>query len=147
MVLSGNMINWTTLDAQITPHFNVKDALYLHEWNRLATLDDGVIFQRIITLCQKLEAVREILGCPMIIHSMFRSVGYNRDQNINPVNDVHTLSLAVDFDCGQILTIEQIKNKLRPQLETLGIRMEKGTTTWVHIDIRLPGPSGREFTA
>jgi hypothetical protein len=76
---------------------------------------------------------------------MFRSQAYNEDQKILPSDDVHSQSVAVDFDCEPVMTIEQVKNALRPLLESLDIRMEKGTTTWIHIDMRAPGPSGREF--
>jgi hypothetical protein len=142
------MIDWTNETCQVTMHFTVKDCLYLHEWSRLADIDtDGVLLHRLVALCQKLEEIRDILGCPMNVHSMFRSVQYNKDQNLHPTLDVHSMSIACDFDCEPIMTITQVKNKLRPSLEALDIRMERDTSTWVHVDIREPGPSGREFIA
>jgi len=79
---------------------------------------------------------------------MFRSPQYNIEQKILlPTGmDVHAMNLACDFDASPNLTIQQVKDILEPQLETLGIRMERGTTTWVHVDLRQPGPSGRYFT-
>lgn len=119
----------------------------MHAWERLAGIEtDSVNPYRILALCEKLERVRALLDAPIRVHSMFRSIEYNKDQNINPVNDVHTQCLAVDFDCFPHLKIEQIKDRLRPLLDKLEIRMERGTPTWVHIDLKLPGPSGREFT-
>lgn len=141
------MIDWTKPKAQVTPHFSVDDCLTLHNWNRLATKDDGADFDKLQTLCQKLEEVRALLGCPMNVHCMFRSPKYNQEQHIlMPTGmDVHAMNLACDFDCGKNLTIQQIKDKLQPNLDKLGIRMEFGTTTWVHVDLRKPGPSGRYF--
>lgn len=142
------MINWNDETCQVTSHFTVRDCLYLHAWKRLSNIDtEGVLVQRLIALCQCLEAIRDILQCPMNVHSMFRSEAYNISQNIMPSQDVHSQSLACDFDCLPVYTVEEVKNILRPRLESLGIRMERGTTTWIHIDMRLPGPSGREFTA
>jgi hypothetical protein len=141
------MIDWNDETCQVTEHFTVKDCLYLHAWSRLADIDtEGVLLHRIVALCQKLEEIRDILKCPMNVHSMFRSILYNADQKIRPSNDVHSDSIACDFDCEPVMSVEQVKNMLRPMLESLDIRMEKHTTSWVHIDMRVPGPSGREFT-
>jgi len=141
------MINWTNKNDKITPHFTVKDALMLRSWGRLATEADGADFNKLITLCQKLEEIRSILGCPMNVHSMFRSAKYNLAHNIFPPTgmDVHAMSLACDFDCNGHLTIQEVKDKLLPLLDQLKIRMEYGTTTWVHVDLRSVGPSGRYF--
>jgi len=140
------MIDWTDAQCMVSDYFKVGEALILHNWNRLATEDDGVNFDQIEALCQKLDQVRELLGCPMNVHCMFRSQDYNTSQNINPAADVHSMSIACDFDCNPNMSIDDIKNALEPQLASLGIRMEKGTTTWVHVDLRAPGPSGRYFT-
>jgi Peptidase M15 len=142
------MPDWTNPQDQITPHFSISDALMLHEWNRLATEADGADFDKLTVLCQKLEQVRAILGCPLNIHCMFRSTAYNLAQGILPPTglDVHALNEACDFDAGNNLSIQQVKDALEPQLEQLGIRMEKGTTSWIHVDLRTPGPSGRYFT-
>lgn len=142
------MVDWSDEKCPITEHFTVKDALFLHAWGKLACIDkDGVLLHRIVTLCQKLEQIRTLLNdTPMNVHSMFRSIAYNRDQNINPVNDVHSQSVAADFDCLPRYSIEQVKERLRPSLVKLNIRMERNTPTWVHVDTRIPGPSGREFS-
>lgn len=143
-------VEWDKENSQITPHFTVKEALTLHSWGRLATVADGVTEEvkvNIYRLCQKLEEVRDILGCGMNVHCIFRSIEYNTEVLHSLPHDVHALGMAIDFDCAPNLTIEQIKNKLEPELERLGLRMEKGTLTWVHLDIHVPGVSGRYFTA
>lgn len=138
-------IDWTNPKAKVSDHFTVNDCLILHNWNRLAKEDDGADFNALSSLCQVMEKVRVLLGCPINVHCMFRSQKYNQEQGIKPA-DVHSMNLACDFDCSPTLTIQQVKDILEPNLESLGIRMEKGTTSWVHIDTRAPGPSGRYFT-
>ena len=142
------MINWADPTCQVTEHFTVSDCLTLHAWNRLATAEDGADFNKLIALCQKLEQVRSALNCPMNIHCIFRSTAYNLEQNILPPtgNDVHAQCLAADFDCGSILTIQEVKDILEPLLDQLSIRMERNTTNWIHVDLKTPGPSGRYFT-
>jgi Peptidase M15 len=143
------MINWKDEACQVTPHFSVKDCLYLHEWKRLASIEtDQVYTHRLVALCEKMELIRAMLGdTPINVHSMFRSEDYNVALGILPHQDVHSESLACDFDALPILGVEDVKQRLRPHLAALGIRMEKGTLGWVHIDMKEIGPSGREFTA
>jgi hypothetical protein len=140
-------VDWTNGKSQVTEHFNVNDCLMLHSWNRLATEADGADFDKLTALCNKMEEVRAILGVPINVHCMLRSVAYNQAQGIQPNADVHSFSVACDFDCNKSLTIQEVKDKLEPLLDQLQVRMEKGTTTWVHIDLHGVGPSGRYFTA
>jgi uncharacterized protein YcbK (DUF882 family) len=126
------MINWKDPEDQITDHFKVKDALMLRHWGRLATEQDGADFNKLLHLFQIMEQVRGYLGCPINVHCGFRSVEYNKSQGIKPA-DVHSMNLAVDFDTSPHMTIEETKAKLEPVLESMGLRMEKGTTTWVHL--------------
>lgn len=148
--MDSNGIDWTDATHHITPHFTVGDAITLHSWNRLATEDDGLDDDgktKLIALCEMMEKVRTHLGCPINVHCMFRSQEYNKEVVKAIPDDVHAQFLACDFDCSPALTIEEVKEKMEPVLEDLGIRMEKSTPTWVHLDLREPGPSGRYFTA
>lgn len=138
-------INWSDPDCLITPHFSVNEALTLHNWNRLATKEDGFVPQDIVETCQMMEKIRDFLDCPIMVHCMFRSNAYNQEIGA-PEYDVHSLSMACDFDCSPKLSCDEVKQLLLPKLEEFDIRMENGTTDWVHCDYRLPGPSGRYFT-
>lgn len=144
------ILDWTNPKCHVTEHFTVEDACMLHSWNRLATEKDGfddAMKAKLIVVCQKMEEVRAALGCPIKVHCMFRSQEYNRDVVKAKPDDVHAQGLAADFDCSPALTIDQIKEKMEPLLATMNIRMEFGTTTWIHLDLRAPGPSGRYFHA
>ena len=139
-------IDWTNGSCHVTPHFTVNDCLMQHSWNRLATAEDGADFDKLTALCGVMEQVRAALKCPINVHCMFRAVAYNEAQNIKPAADVHSMCLACDFDANEALTIQEVQETLEPLLDQLNIRMEKGTTTWVHVDTRAVGPSGRYFT-
>lgn len=138
------MIDWNDPKSNITDHFTVGELCMLHAWGRLATEADGIDKNKIIQLAQKAEDVRGFLGSPMSVHCGFRSVPYNKSQGIL-ANDVHSKSIALDFDCLPHLSDAEVQNRLLPMLEALGIRMEQNTSGWTHIDLHSPGPSGRHF--
>jgi hypothetical protein len=131
------VIDWTSPDCKVTEHFTVADACMLHSWNRLAIETDGcndAMKAKLIILCSKMEEIRTFLGCPINVHCMFRSQQYNQEVVKAIPNDVHAQGLACDFDSNGSMTIDEVHAKLEPVLEQLGIRMEKNTATWVHID-------------
>jgi hypothetical protein len=134
-----NTLDWSNPECMVSKYFSVNNCLLLHSWNRLATTEDGYDPNQLIALCVKLDQVREILGVPMNVHCMFRSKEYNIEQKIllPTGNDVHAMSLAVDFDAGPSLTTDEVKAKLLPMLEELGIRMENNgaRSSWIHVDI------------
>jgi hypothetical protein len=107
----------------------------LHQWNRLATPVDGMDIIKLTALCEKMENIRILLDIPINVHCMFRSHDYNKQIGAPP-NDVHSMNLACDFDCLPKMTCDEVKAKLLPQLEQLGIRMENNGVgaSWVHID-------------
>ena len=143
-------IDWTDGKSMVSKHFSVKEAITLHSWDRLANEADGLTEEvklQIVKLCKIMDEVRDAIGVPMSVHCIFRSVQYNREVLKSLPNDVHAKGEAIDFDCNSKLTIEQTKEKIRPLMEKLEIRMEGGTATWIHLDTRAVGPSGREFKA
>lgn len=131
------MIDWTNGSCQVTEHFNVNDCLMLHADKRLATEADGADLDKLVVLCNTMEQVRSILGCPMNVHCCFRSVAYNQSQGIKPIVDIHSMSLGCDFDANETMSTDDVKARLMPELENLGIRMENNGVgaSWVHIDL------------
>jgi hypothetical protein len=143
-------IDWTKASTMLSDHFSVGEMIALHSWNRLATEEDGLtddVKANLLKLCEIMEKIRMILGCGINVHCGFRSVKYNQEVLKSIPHDVHAAGMAIDFDCNQTMTIEQAKEKIRPHLEELNIRLEGGTTTWIHLDFHAVGPSGREFKA
>jgi hypothetical protein len=142
-------IDWISPDSKVTEHFTVADACMLHGWNRLANETDGftdLMKNNMITLCQKMEEIRAFLNCPMTVHCMFRSQQYNQEVVHAIPNDVHAQGLAIDFDCNATMTIDEVHAKLEPVLEQFGLRMERNTPTWVHLDLH-PVGNARYFLA
>lgn len=142
-------IDWTNSTSSITEHFTVGDAITLHAWNRLANEQDGLTDDgknKLIALCQKMEKIREFLDSPINVHCMFRSQEYNSKVVGAIPNDVHALFLAIDFDSNGHYTIDELHAKLEPVLEQYGLRMERNTPTWVHLDLH-PVVHQRYFTA
>lgn len=130
-------IDWNNPKCPITQHFTVEDACMLHSWNRLANESDGLDDQmkaKLVILCKKMEEIRAFLGCSMNVHCIFRSQQYNKEVvKANP-NDPHSRGMAIDFDANQTMTIDELHAKLEPVLEQYGLRMERNTPTWCHLD-------------
>jgi len=144
-----SQIDWTDSMCQITPRFTVGDACTLHAWNRLATEDDGLTTQvkaNLVALCQKMEEITDFLGCSMNIHCMFRSQAYNQQVVKTIPADVHSFGMAIDFDCNDTISIDELHAKLEPVLEQYNIRMERNTATWCHLDTH-PVVNARYFLA
>jgi len=146
------MIDWSDPNSMVSKYFSVREMLWLPKWNRLASeqnpddhLTDSVK-SNLVALCEIMDEVREYLGTPLSVHSGFRPPAYSVLVG-GFATDVHTRGLAIDFDPNPELTIQDAKDLLEPCLEHLGIRMERGTKTWIHLDTHPPGPSGRYFTA
>ncbi len=148
-LIPSTAIDWSNPDYSITAHFSVKDALTLHAWNRLANESDGLtdeVKANIVSVCNKMEEIRSVLGCAITVHCIYRSPDYNAQVVKAIPHDVHSMGMAVDFDCNGHHTIDEIHTILEPLLEKLGIRMEQKTPTWVHIDIH-PVGHARYFLA
>lgn len=134
-----NDIDWTDASIQITPHFSVKDALYLPTWSRLANESDGLndeIKENIIALFNKMETVREYFGNnPINVHVTYRPPAYNKLIG-GAANSNHMQGLAMDFDiagisCDDVRT-KIVDNKL---LDLWDMRCEnKPGSNWIHLD-------------
>lgn len=160
------MIDWTNGADKVSRYFKVREAIFLKRFNRLANDTDGLNADAkasIIEIFDLMDQVRDLLGVPIIVHDAFRSAEYNMRIN-GAANSYHKARIvmidgrrhfvgAVDFHPEYSgLTIAQscdkAKNILRPELERLGLRMEKNGigALWIHLD-NGPVPAGghREF--
>lgn len=139
-------IDWTNPACAVSDHFSVKDCIWLGHLGRLANELDGLdsrLKERLIETCEMAENIRSVLDRPLRVTSMYRPPEYSVSVG-GSEHDVHTRGIAIDFyPIG--MEIAEAKKILRPHLASLGIRMERGTDVWIHIDSHEPGPSGREF--
>lgn len=155
------MINWSNTLDKISRYFQVHEGLFLPRWNRLANESDGLTEDSktgLMSLFQKLDQVRDLLGVPIIVHCGFRPPKYNL-LVCGAENSAHIARMilvdgkkyyiaAVDFHplfSGLEIGAQCDKGKkmIESELESLGLRMEQNGegAPWIHLDSR-PVPSG-----
>lgn len=133
-------IDWTIPACSVTPHFTVKDLIWLPQWGRLATENDGLNDEIKANLCKlalAMESIRAFLGgVPIISHVAFRPVAYNTLVRGAP-NSSHIKGLAMDWhahglDCDAVRKAI-IEGKV---LDALDLYMEHlDGANWVHINL------------
>jgi hypothetical protein len=151
-----NSIDWTNMNAQITEHFTVGEALYLPTFKIYHKPGDEEK-ANIVNLFTQLELVRTSLGDhPINILCCIRPVAVNCDnpafwgRNYNQLvggalGSAHIVGMAADFTVSTI-TCDEVRSLVVPELNDLQMRCEnKPGSGWVHLDIRDPGPSGKRF--
>ena len=143
-------IDWTNPAEKITPHFTVKDALWLPTWGRLANESDGLddtIKANLIQTCEIMERIRVILGVPINVNCMYRPKNYNAIIPGAAAHSAHVEGLACDYEANLgmgdlVANCNEARKILLPCLEQFQIRMEnKPDGNWVHNDLR-PVPAG-----
>ena len=160
-------IDWNDVDAHITPHFTVGEALLLPRWNSYhnPTYTEKANIQ---IMAGKMEEVRALVNAPIQVHCWIRPANAdlshpaNKDEmlrtryhmaNYNAfvggaINSQHLVGKAVDFHVvgyeGQA-GCREIRLELLPHLEHLGLRMEDKEGGWVHLDNGPVGANGRRF--
>lgn len=163
--MDWKQINWSDPAAKISPHFNVKDAIWLKELGRLATeadgLDDAVKEKIVQFFNDRVEPVRELLGIPMFSKSCFRPEFYNKQIGGAKLS-CHRFMLqadgkrygALDFWCDADgdgdkdgADCDELKKRLMPNLEDLEVRMEDNGwgARWIHVDDKPVPPNGQRF--
>ena len=126
------------------PNIKWKEILYLPQLTLYAHPHTAQIIANLISVCQRAQQVREILGNePLTFTSGFRPTYYNRLIKGAKYSG-HITGEALDFK-HKTKTAQQCRNILEPHLKELRIRMEKHKGTWTHIDTKAPGRTGRYF--
>jgi uncharacterized protein YcbK (DUF882 family) len=125
---------------QISKNFTWTEALWLPQWGRMARdtdgLDDIVKYNLKRVYLNIMQPLRDLIGQPIVVHCSYRPRAYNAAIGGAP-NSAHIEGKAVDWsvpgrDC------EEIRQLIIPECSRLGFRVEAGTPTWIHIDIRRP---------
>lgn len=159
-VYKWNEINWNDPNAKIAKYFTVKDAIFLRDWNRMATSADGLndtVKKNLVEAFRKMDLIREYLAVPVFIKSAYRPSAYNIAIG-GAQFSAHMCDkdyAAVDFWCDKDGDGDKdgddcdlIKDRIRPKLLEWNIRMEingKGAR-WVHVDTKpVPSTGHREF--
>jgi uncharacterized protein YcbK (DUF882 family) len=133
----------------ISKHFTWKEALYLPQWSREATDEDGLTAihrANLVVLFSKMDQIRDHFKKSIIVHVAYRPSKYN-EQVKGAKKSAHLEGMAVDFHVSGLdsddVRKEIIDHKL---LESLGLRMENlPNTNWVHIDTRAVPEGGNRY--
>lgn len=140
-------MNWSDPNAKIANNFTMKEALWLPQWNRMATEKDGLGPQQkanLIAVFKVMDTIRSILNKPITVHVAYRSYSYNKLIG-GAARSSHVEGMAVDFSVKG-MSCDAVRAILVPRLEELQIRCEDlPGSNWVHIDIRQVGVGGRRF--
>lgn len=123
-------------DAMITTHFS---------WNEVFKNEKGDcpciwIFYNLLKVFREIEKLRILLKLPIIINRAYSSVQHNKDAGSVAELSCHILGLAIDFYVTG-MTVDQVINILLSRKD-IKVRIEKGTKTYIHIDVGNPYTAG-----
>jgi zinc D-Ala-D-Ala carboxypeptidase len=132
-----NLIDWTNPTDKVSNHFSVHECLWLPTWNRMANESDGLddnVKTNLITLCSKLDQLRDVLNKSINVHVTLRPEAYNQLIGGAP-NSAHKYGKACDFDV-EGMNCDDVRQYILDNkvLEILNLRMEqKPGSNWVHL--------------
>jgi hypothetical protein len=148
-------IDWTNPKSKISKYFTVGEATYLPS-RKIYHIPSLSEIDNITKIAIIMDKIRELLGKPIKVHvwirpskvncpsSPFNGEDYNAKVKGAP-KSTHITGEAVDWSCPG-MSCDDVRTKLISCLDELGVRMEDlPGSSWVHIDIRKPGPSGHRF--
>lgn len=132
------------LDSLIpgSKYFRWREILWCPKWS-IHVYPTPEQHGNLIHLAQKMDEIRDLFKKPIQVSSGLRPSVYNELIGGSKASQ-HCLGKACDFSIFT-MSIDEIHAVLEPRLEPLGIRMEKGTSTWVHIDIANVMPGGSRY--
>lgn len=81
------------------------------------------------------QKARTAIGKPFIIHCWYRCVKHNKKAGSTARLSPHILGRAIDFHVDG-MSIEELRKKVSSL--NLPLRVEEGTTTYVHVDVGNP---------
>lgn len=86
---------------QLSAHFTLDEMIVSQTAARLAisNVPPPDILERLAATAQQMERVRDLLGCPVIVSSGYRSPALNAATPGSSKTSAHCLGYAVDFIC------------------------------------------------
>lgn len=121
--------------------FRWREAVNLAQWGLFAYPPPDV-HKNIIWAAKNIaDPIRNLFDKPVQIHSWWRPKSYNEFINGAP-DSQHMRGIAIDLSIYTI-SIDEIRAALTPRLDSMNIRLELNTPTWVHVDGKkvMPGES------
>ena len=130
-------------------YFTWHEALWLPSW-QIHHNPSEEEKSSIISTAKVMDTIRDYINSPIVVHVWIRpilnnSLSSHNGQDYNAFikgasNSAHKRGDAVDWH-PITMSIDDAKAKLLIKLEEFNIRMERGTTTWIHIDTEKPNPN------
>ena len=109
------------------------------------------VLNRLKSMAQKMDLVREFLGVPVKMHVAWRPDAYNKLIG-GATNSTHRAAAGVDAACdfsAKGLTCDEVKKRIldAKKLEEWDLRMEDNGAgaSWVHLDTRKPAQGRPRF--
>jgi len=126
-----------------TTYFKWKEMLRLVQWNiHVYPTEDQ--YMNLIRTMQRMHWIREFFRAPITVTSGLRPSAYNKLIG-GAHRSTHIEGKACDFQVKGV-DPDEVRKQLLPLLDQLDMRMESlPGASWVHIDIKEPGRSGRYF--
>lgn len=125
----------------LSPHFTLEE-LTATQHRGIDNTPPSDVLENLKTTANQLEAVRALLGCPLIISSGYRCAELNRAVGGQP-NSQHLTGQAVDFIAPQFGTPAEVTAKLAAS----GLKFDqliKEFDRWTHISFA-PNPRGQKL--
>ncbi len=111
-------------DIQLAPNFRLREFLVNED-----TFPDGEVLQNLYCLANRLQAIRDLLGKPVMITSGYRSPEHNQRVG-GALHSYHTRGMAADIEVPG-MSPQAVQAFLANWSGGLG-----GYTTHTHVDIR-----------
>jgi uncharacterized protein YcbK (DUF882 family) len=130
---------------KITAHFTLAEMTASQMASRagLDNTPDAQASANLNLLCQTLEQVRSLVGCPLVICSGYRSEALNRRVGGAP-NSAHRFGLAADFK-AQGLSVPQLARAIRDSALTFD-QLILEFDSWVHLAVAAEHPRRQVLT-
>lgn len=145
-------IDWNNPAAKVSKYFTVKETTYLPSWG-ISHIPSEEEKKNIVALALIMDKVRELINLPIGVHVWMRPGSVNcpgsqyHGQDYNAFikgakRSPHKQGQGIDWS-AKGLTCDEIRKKLEPKLEELGLRMEDlPGSNWVHNDTYPASVSG-----
>ena len=123
------------LDETITmsSYFTWGEALWMGQSQAYA-LPSTEQIHNIINMAQALDKVRAHYGRPITVLSWLRTPAHNKLVG-GALKSAHLDGMAVDFVIPGI-NLHKCREELNGLIEVWPYRIEQGTPTWIHVDLR-----------
>jgi len=153
------MINFSNPLEKISRYFTIKDATHLPKWNVLHMPSKREMIE-LTKLFEKMDIIRDTVRLPILVHCSIRPTSvvcnnaqyngknYNEAIGSTATKSAHIFGQACDFHVVGFEDTKgcaEMRKKIQPILEKLGLRMENITGSWIHVDTYPVKAGGKRF--